>query len=143
MIFNLRFVTDSFSIGCLTPIPKKNQPPSECLSFCSIGVETLFCKIFQILITDELRTKCTVQAYQFGFHSCLGYSHALSALFDTEIYSESIALAAHDVRHSFDLLLHKDIILDMGLASADPCILAFLADMYENLQEELGLSLLA
>ena len=54
IIFNLGFVPDSFSIECFTPIPKKNKPPSECLSFCPITVATLFCKIFEKLIDDEL-----------------------------------------------------------------------------------------
>jgi len=145
MIFNLGIVPDSFSIGCLTPIPKKNKPPSDCSSFRPITVSTVFCKIFENLIIEELRTKCTVQAHQFGFQSRLGCGHALSALVsalvDAEDRGESIALATHDVRRAFDSLLHEEIILDMGLAGVDPCSLAPLADMYENLKAELKLPL--
>ena len=100
MIFNLGFVPDSFSTECLTPIPKNNKPPSESSSFRQITVATLLCNIFEKLIIDELRTKCTVQAHQFGFQSRLGCSHALSALVsalvDAEKHWESIALATHD-----------------------------------------------
>ena len=51
MMFNLRCVLDSFLIG---PIYKKNKPPPEPSYFPPITVETLFCKIFENLIIDEL-----------------------------------------------------------------------------------------
>lgn len=47
------------------------------------------------------------------------------------------------VRRAFHLLLHKEVLFDLGLTSADSCILALLADMYENLKVELRLPLLA
>jgi len=42
MTFNLVSVPDPFSVGHLTPIPKKNKLPSECSSFRPIAVATVF-----------------------------------------------------------------------------------------------------
>ena len=143
IIFNLGIVPDSFSIGILTPVPKKGKPLSQCSSFRPITVATVFCKLFEALIVDELRSKCTVPDHQFGFQPSLGCGHALSALvsalIDAEKSGESIALAAHDVRRAFDSLIHEQIILDMGLAGVDPSMLNPLYDMYKNLKARLKL----
>ena len=64
-------VPDSFSIGCLTPIPNKKKLLSGCSSFRSVKVATLFCKIFEKLIIDEIRSKYAVHVKQFGFQSRL------------------------------------------------------------------------
>ena len=104
---------------------------------------TVFCKLFEALIVDELQSKCTVPDHQFGFQPSLGCGHTLSAivsaLIDAEKSGESIALAAHDVRRAFDSLIHEQIILDMGLAGVDPCTLNPLYDMYQNFKAELKL----
>jgi len=69
----------------------------------------------------------------------------VSALVDAEKNGENIALAATHLarRCAFDLLLHEEIIFELGLAGTDPCILAPMAGMYENLKAELMLSLLS
>ncbi|XP_065572185.1 uncharacterized protein LOC136034738 [Artemia franciscana] len=87
--------------------------------------------------------KCTVPDHQFGFQPSLGCGHALSALvlalIDAEKSGESIALSVHDVRRAFDLLIHEQIILDMGLAGVDPSMLNPLYDIYRNLKARLKL----
>ena len=143
MTFNPVTVPDSFSIGILTPLPKKGKPLWQCSSFRPITVATVLCNLFEALIADELLSKCTVADHQFSFQPGLGCCHALSALvsalIDAEKSGESIALAVHDVRRAFDSLIHKQIILDMGLSSVDPCMLNLLYDMYQNLKAELKL----
>ena len=143
MIFNLGIVPDSFSIGILTPVPKTGKPVSHWSSFRPITVATVFCKLFESLIVDELRSKCTVFDHQFGFQPSLGCGHALSALvsalIDAEKIGESIALATHDVRKAFNSLIHELIILDIGLAGVDPSMLNPLYDMYLNLKARLKL----
>ena len=52
------------------------------------------------------------------------------------------ALAAHDERRAFNSLLHDDAILNMPLAGVDPCILAPMAGLYENLKVKLRLPVL-
>ena len=143
MVFNLGIVPDSFSLGILTPVPKKGKPLCQCSSFRPVTVATVFCKLFEALIVDELRSKCTVPDHQFGFQPSLGCGHALSALvstlIDAEKSVESIALAAHDVRRAFDSLIHEQIILDMDLVGVDPSMLNPLYDVYQNLKAELKL----
>ena len=134
---------DSFSIGILTPVPRNGKPISQCSSFQPITMATVFCKLFEALIVDELRSKCTVPDHQLGFQPSLGCGHALSALvsalIDAEKSGESIALAAHDVRRAFDSPIHEQIILDMDLAGVDPSMLNPLYDMYKNLKARLKL----
>ncbi|XP_065562481.1 uncharacterized protein LOC136028563 [Artemia franciscana] len=129
MILSMGIVPDSFSIGILTPVPKKGKPLCQSSSFRHITLATVVCKSFEALIVDELRPKCTVPDHPFGFQPSLGFGHALSALvsalIDAEKSGESIALAAHDVKRAFDSLIHEQIILDMGLADVDPCMLNF------------------
>ena len=143
MIFKLGFVPDSFSIGILTPMPKKGKPLCQCSSFRPITVATVFCKLFEALVVDELPSKCTVPDHQFGFQPGLGCGHGLfalvSALIDAEKSGESIALDTHDVRRAFDSLIHEQISLDMGLAGVDPSMLNPLYDMYKNLKSRLKL----
>ena len=125
MVFNLGMVPDSFCIGSLAPILKKGRASSECSLYRQVTVATTFCKLFELLIVDELQSKCTVHDHQFGFQTGLGCGHALSALIlgiiDAENCGEILALASHDVRRAFDSLILEGIILDMGVRGVDPC----------------------
>ena len=103
-----------------------------------------FCKIFELLIINEVRNKCYSPDSQFGFQPRLGCCHALSAvasiLVDAKKTGESLALAAYDVQRAFDSLIHDELILDMGKRGVKKGTLLPLKDMYANLKAELKLS---
>ena len=117
-------VPSSFSIGDLTPIPKKGKLATQCSSFHPVKVATAFCKLCRLLFTgkllfiDHLNAKCYVPPYQFGFQPRLGCAHALSvvpnALIDADASGETLVLAGHDVRKAFDSFIHAAMLLHVA-----------------------------
>ena len=80
MIVTQGVVPSFFSIGDLTPIPKKFKLATQCSSFRPVTVATTFYKLFEFLFIDHLNAKCYVPPYQFGFQPRLGCAHALSVV---------------------------------------------------------------
>ena len=143
MIFVTGIVPSSFCIGDLSPIPKKGKSELQCSSFRPITVSTTTCKLFELLFLDELRQKCYVPPYQFGFQANLGCSHALTAVFtalaDAESSGESMILAGHDVRRAFDSLIHSSMLLHMARRGVNRSVVRVLRDLYRNLKVRLKL----
>ena len=110
MIFDTLTLLSSFCIGDLTPIPKKGKSNIQCLTFRPITISTTFCKLFELLFVAEIREKCSVPPYQFGFQNKIGCVDALSAVanvqMEAELAQEGLVLAANDVKRVFDSLVH-------------------------------------
>ena len=141
MIFTTGLVPSAFSTGSLRPVPKKGKSTSECASFRPITVAPTLCKIFELLVIDEIQEKCWTPPSQFGFQRGLGCGHAISALasvlIDADESKESIVIGLHDVCRAYDSLLHDQLILDMGKRGVQKDILLPIKDMYDHLQAEL------
>ena len=147
MIVTQGVVPSSFSIGDLTPIPKKGKLATQCSSFRPITVATTFCKLFELLFIDQLNAKCYVPPNQFGFQPRLGCAHALSvvanALIDADASGETLVLAGHDVRKAFDSLIHAAMLLHAAKRGVSPSYIRALRDMYYRLKVRLILHPLA
>ena len=93
---------------------KRGKPPHLCSSYRPITVSNVFCKLFELLTCEEIRSKCYVPSGQFGFQKGLGCGHALSALcailLDADAARESLVLGSHDVHRAFDSLVHEYIL---------------------------------
>lgn len=131
-------VPDTFCIGVITPILKPGKPPSQCSSYRPITVSTTLCKLFELLIRDEIRSKCSVPPHQFGFQRSLGCDHALyslvSILTDAENDNDSLVLAAHDLARAFDSSIHEHILLSAAERGVENSVIGPLDSMYSNLR---------
>ena len=54
MIFCCCIVPDLFSSEVITPVLKRGKPSDECSSFRPIMVSPVLCKVFELLIIDEI-----------------------------------------------------------------------------------------
>ena len=73
-------VPNSFCIGVVTPILKPGKPPTQYSSYSPITVSTTLSKLFELVVRNEVKSKCTVPPHQFGFQTSLGCDHALYSL---------------------------------------------------------------
>ena len=105
----------SFCIGDLNPIPKKGKSNISCSTFRPITISAIFYKLSDLLFVDEVKEKCRVPPYQFGFQNKIGCVDALSAianvLIETELAQEGLILAAHNIRCAFNSLVHGTTLL--------------------------------
>ena len=60
-------VPDSFSVGLIPPILKNGKDLSECSSYRPITVSSVFAKVFELLLINNLRSFCYMPPLQFGF----------------------------------------------------------------------------
>ena len=54
MIFNCRVVPGVFSEGVITHVPKKGKYKSSCSSYRPLTVLPILCKLFELLVTDDI-----------------------------------------------------------------------------------------
>ena len=117
MIFDTGILPSLFCSGDLAPIPKKGKSESQCFPFRPITVFTTLCKLFELLLIDELRLKCYIPPQQFGYQANLGCSHAITAVFvalGTESSGKSLILAGHDIKRAVGFLIHSLMLLRMA-----------------------------
>ena len=81
MIFVTGIVPNLFSTGLISPILKKGKPTDCCSSFRPITVSLVLCKVFELLVVDEIFSRCYTPENQFGFKKGVGreYAHHLIA----------------------------------------------------------------
>ena len=107
-------IPNSFCIGAIAPILKPRKPPKQCSSYRPITVSSTLSKLFELVIGNEVRSKCSVPLQQFGFQQSLDCDHALyslvSMLVDAESNNDSLVLAGHDFARAFDSSVQEHIL---------------------------------
>jgi len=78
IVFCCDIVLDSFCVGLISLILKKGKDLSECSSYWPITVSSVFAKVFELLIINNLCSLCYMPPHQFGFQPKLGCFHALN-----------------------------------------------------------------
>ena len=78
-------------------------------------MSTTLRKLFELVVYNEVRSKCLVPPHQFGFQTSLGCDHALyslvSILVNAESNNDSFVLVGHDPARAFYSSIHEQILL--------------------------------
>ena len=126
MIFDTGILPSLFCSGDLAPIPKKGKSESQYFPFRPITVFTTLCKLFELLLIDELRLKCYIPPQQFGYQDNLGCTHAITAVFvalaSAESSGKSLILAGHDIKRAVGFLIHSPMLLRMAKRGTIPLV---------------------
>ena len=136
-------VPTTFSIGDLTPVPKKGKVTMQCSSFRPITVATTLCKLFELLFVDEFEKLCCSPPRQFGFQRGIGCAEALHvvayALLDAHKSGESLAIGGLDLQRAFDSLIHALMLLNSAKRGVNSNIIRAFRDLYSRLRVRLKL----
>ena len=78
---------------------------------------SVFAKVFDLLIINNLRSLCCMPPHQFGFQSKLDCFHALKCqcnlLIDANKSDGTLALGTYNVSKAFDSLLHPQAVNEL------------------------------
>ena len=137
-------VPNSFCIGVVTPILKPGKPSSQCSSYRPITVSTTLCKLFELVVRNEAKIKCTVPPHKFGFQTSLCCDLALyslvSIIVDVESNNDSLVLAGHDLARAFDSSIHEQILLSTAQRGVQACVIKPFGSMYSSLRARINCS---
>ena len=123
--------------GVITPVPKKGKNKSSCSSYRPITVSPILCKLFELLVIDDINQACSTPDHQFGFKK--GYSrehvHTIIAnvLVEIEESGETVIMAGHDVSRAFDSGIHPQLLLSAEARGLNRSIVRVYRDMYSKL----------
>lgn len=138
IILNTGIVPSEFSVGIITPIPKKGKRGNDCDSFRPITVAPTICKLFECIIFDHVVEKCTVPDNQLGFQRGIGCEHALSIVAGVinmaSSNNETLFLCSLDVSRAFDSVVHSHLLYALLERGVHFDIVRALSDMYAHLR---------
>lgn len=138
MILTQGIVPSCFSLGMVIPILKKGKPAEQPSSYRPVTISSVFCKLFEIVLFDEIYDKCEMPPHQFGFRKGLGCTHVLyllaNILLDAHLSRETLILGQYDVRRAFDSGIHAQILVELCKRGVRSSIVRSLRDMYRNLK---------
>ena len=137
-----RVVPYQFTVGQITPIPKKGKKDfASCDSFRPITVSCTIFKLFESVILDEIVSKCYVPPHQFGYQKGISREHALFALMnvlaDAERSRSHIILCALDVARAFDSCIFSQVLFEAYKRGVNLCIVKCLLYMYHHIKAKL------
>ena len=93
--------------------------------------------LYVLLFIKELGEKCFIPAHQFDFQHGIGCADALAVVANTPLDASctgsSVALASHDVRHTFDSLIHPLMLLRAVKREVNPAIIRSEKGVYAKL----------
>lgn len=137
MIFSCGLVPDSFCVGIITPVIKKGKDPSQCSSHRPITVAPVLCKLFEILIIEEINRVCYTPSNQFGFKKGSSREHVhhimCNILLECDRTGESIVIAGLDVSRAFDSGIHSQLLLSAYNRGLDKSVVLTFRNLYRKL----------
>ena len=115
IIFYSGIVPNSFCVGTLTPVPKKDKDSRQCCSYRPITVSSVLCKLLELRVIMDINKACSTPDNQFGFKEGYSREHVhyilANVLMDIENSGEFLVLAAHDVSRAFDSSVHSHLLI--------------------------------
>ena len=136
MIIHGVSVTDML-VGTLTPIPK-NKRMSVCNSenYRSICLQSVLCKVIDIMILNKQRSQFGTSDMQFGFKQGLSAGLATSVLLETTDYyvnhGGSVFALALDASKAFDRVQYVMLFKLLISRNVNPYYIRFLLQSYLN-----------
>ena len=66
--FDTIIVLSCFNRGLVILIKKRGKPTEQSSSCRLVTISSVFCKLFKIVVLDDIYDKCKMPLHKFGFH---------------------------------------------------------------------------